>query len=69
MVRKRKLRLNDSVGSDEVGEVLSEEPEQTTFTVQVEAHTHAGVLYHSGDPIVLNNPASVRKLRAKGIIS
>ncbi len=40
-----------------------------SYTVIVERHTHAGVSYNSGDPIVLDNPASVRKLKAKGIIS
>lgn len=66
MARRKKLSTNkDSANSEGV----TEESSSNTFTVAVASHTHAGVLYHSGDPIVLDNPATVEKLKAKGIIS
>ncbi len=70
MTRRRKLKLNDT-DTDEV--VVEDTPVEVAapinFTVAVEHHTHAGVSYNLGDPIVIDNPLMVEKLMAKGIIS
>lgn len=76
MTRKRKLRLNDSNESVSVAEeveveapVEAEPANSNGYTIAVERHTHAGVDYVSGDPIVIDNPLVADKLKAKGIIS
>lgn len=65
MARKKRATRKDS----DVGEGVADSTSSSTFTVVVPNHTHAGVDYHSGDPIVLDNPATVEKLKARGIIS
>ena len=65
MARKRRTSRKDS----DTGESVAETSSSSTFTVVVPNHTHAGVDYVSGDPIVLDNPATVEKLKARGIIS
>jgi len=73
MVRKRKLKVKDSDKGESVDEAVDDEsvidPPEDVGTVVVAAHTHMGVSYKSGDVIVFDNPASARKLRARGIIS
>jgi hypothetical protein len=76
MTRRKKLRVTDSdkgegaVDDAPVEDTVASQPDQPlTYTVVVESHTHAGVPYKSGDPISFDNPASARKLKARGIIS
>ncbi len=69
MARKRKLRVTDSDGGEGSSEDSPVETEQKTYTIIVASHTHAGVVYKSGDPISFENPASARKLKKRGIIS
>lgn len=73
MARRKKLKVKDSDKGESVEESVDDEsvidPPEDTGTVVVAAHTHRGVSYKSGDVIVFDNPASARKLRARGIIS
>ena len=73
MARRKKLKVKDS---DNVAAVDVVEEDDTSIdqpqdigTVVVAAHVHKGVLYKSGDVIAFDDPASARKLRARGIIS
>ena len=66
MARKKKT-LNFAPDSEQEAELPVEEA-QSVFTVAVENHTHAGVEYHSGDPITLESEATIKKLKDKGII-
>ena len=73
MVRKRKLKVKDSDNDTAVDVVedddISIDQPQDIGTVVVAAHVHKGVLYKSGDVIAFDDPASARKLRARGSIS
>jgi len=71
MARKKKLNVKDSDKGEDIGEESEDEspPESNVYTVVVDSHTHEGVAYNSGDPIVLDFPPTVRKLKARGIIS
>lgn len=76
MAKRRKL--NTPKSADNVSEKATQEEESISvessavsgsYIVTVPHHTHQGVAYKSGDPIVIDNPATVAKLRARGIIS
>jgi len=69
MARKKKLKVKDSDNDASVDAESVIDEAEDTGTVVVAAHTHRGVSYKSGDVIVFDNPASARKLRARGIIS
>lgn len=73
MARKKKLKVKDSdndAGVDLVEEDESSiDPPEDIGTVVVAVHIHKGVSYKSGDVIAFDDPASARKLRARGIIS
>jgi len=69
MSRKRKLKVTDSDGGGSSSDESSVESEQRTYTIVVASHTHAGVAYKSGDPFSSDNPATIRKLKNRGIIS
>ena len=71
MARRKKLKVKDSDNDIDVVEEVDtsiDQPEDIG-TVVVAAHVHKGVLYKSGDVIAFDDPASARKLRARGIIS
>ncbi len=71
MARRKKLKVKDSDNDIDVVEevdTLIDQPKDIG-TVVVAAHVHKGVLYKSGDVIAFDDPASARKLRARGIIS
>jgi predicted GNAT family acetyltransferase len=65
MARKKRASLRNSGKS----EAVTEDSSSNVYTIVVDSHEHAGVKYHSGDPIILDNPATVDKLRKRGIIS
>lgn len=73
MARRKKLKVKDSDKGASVEEGVDDDavidPPEDVGTVVVAAHTHMGVSYKSGDVIAFDNPASARKLRARGIIS
>jgi len=69
MARRKKLKVKDSDNDASVDAEAVIDASEDTGTVVVAAHTHRGVSYKSGDVIVFDNPASARKLRARGIIS
>lgn len=71
MARRKKLKVKDSDNDIDVVEEVDTSIDQPKDigTVVVAAHVHKGVLYKSGDVIAFDDPASARKLRARGIIS
>ena len=69
MSRKRKLRVTDSDGGGSSSDESPAESEQQTYTIAVANHIQAGVAYKSGDPFSSDNPATIRKLKNRGIIS
>lgn len=73
MARRKKLKVKDSDNNKGVDSGVDDEtiidPPEDTFTVVVAVHIHKGVSYKSGDAIVFDDPASARKLKARGIIS
>lgn len=66
MARRRKTLKKDSAVSEEATEGQAS---SDSFTVVVPTFILAGVKYHSGDPIVIESPHTVEKLKARGIIS
>lgn len=68
-------KFEDDVSEEEVVEESIEddvsEVESPTgvYSVIVDSHTHAGVEYHSGDSIIVEHTATVKKLKDRGIIS
>lgn len=73
MARRKKLKVKDSDNDASVETGVDDEavidPPEDIGTVVVAVHIHKGVSYKSGDAIVFDDPASARKLRARGIIS
>ena len=69
MSRKRKLNVTDSDGGGSSSDESPVESEQRTYTIAVASHTHEGVAYKSGDLFSSDNPATIRKLKNRGIIS
>lgn len=65
MARKKRASLRKPSESA----VAAGDSPSNSYTIVVDSHEHAGVKYRSGDPIILDNPASVDKLRKRGIIS
>ncbi len=76
--RERKRLGGFKVDSDVVVEdAIVEEPPESPVeeisdsrTFHVNSHlTHAGQEFETGDPITLDNPTTVRKLKERGVIS
>ncbi len=63
-------KFEDDVSEEDVVEDSIEVESATgVYSVIVDSHTHAGVEYHSGDSIIVEHPATVKKLKDRGIIS
>lgn len=69
MARKKKLNVKDSDNDTGVDDESAIDAAEDIGTVVVAVHIHKGVSYKSGDVITFDDPASARKLRARGIIS